>query len=95
VGLESLGFERSASVLIMLVLGGTGRLYGAFVGSAAFLLLRHLLSEHSPAFWQFWLGALVVLLTFFARGGLLGALERLTAALPRRAALQAKVEDNT
>ncbi|MEY2930784.1 MAG: hypothetical protein RL033_1533 [Pseudomonadota bacterium] len=92
VGLETLGFERSASVLIMLVLGGTGRLYGAFAGSTAFLLLRHLLSEHSPAFWQFWLGALVVLLTFFARGGLLGAAERLLGLLPRRSAAPASAE---
>jgi branched-chain amino acid transport system permease protein len=91
VGLETLGFERSASVLIMLVLGGTGRLYGAFAGSTAFLLLRHLLSEHSPAFWQFWLGALVVLLTFFARGGLLGAGERLIG-LTRRSAAAARAE---
>jgi branched-chain amino acid transport system permease protein len=79
-------------VLIMLVLGGTGRLYGAFVGSAVFLLLRHLLSEHSPAFWQFWLGALVVLLTFFARGGLLGAADRLLALLPRRPAAPASAK---
>lgn len=94
VGLEALGFERSASVLIMLVLGGAGRLYGAFLGSAAFLLLRHLLSEHSPAFWQFWLGALVVLLTLFARGGLLGAAERLLRALPRRGVASLRAEES-
>ena len=34
VGLDVLGFERSAELLIMLVLGGTGRLYGAFIGAA-------------------------------------------------------------
>ncbi len=95
VGLEALGFERSASVLIMLVLGGAGRLYGAFLGSAAFLLLRHLLSEHSPAFWQFWLGALVVLLTLFARGGLLGAAERVLGARPRRGAAVLPAEGST
>lgn len=95
VGLEALGFERSASVLIMLVLGGAGRLYGAFLGSAAFLLLRHLLSEHSPAFWQFWLGALVVLLTFFARGGLLGAAQRVLEVLPRGRAAAATAQGRT
>jgi len=88
VGLESLGFERSASVLIMLVLGGTGRLYGAWLGSGAFLSLQHLLSEQSPAFWQFWLGLLVVGISFFAQGGLLGVLAKLRsllgARLPRR-----------
>jgi branched-chain amino acid transport system permease protein len=84
VGLESLGFERSASVLIMLVLGGAGRLQGAFLGSVLFLGLQHLLSEQSPAFWQFWLGALVVGLSFLARGGVLGAADALRSALRRR-----------
>jgi len=84
VGLESLGFERSASVLIMLVLGGTGRLYGAWLGSCAFLLLQQLLSEQSPAFWQFWLGLLVVGISLFARGGLLGVFAQLRAALGAR-----------
>jgi len=90
VGLDSLGFERSASVLIMLVLGGTGRLSGGFVGSAVFLCLQHLLSEHSPAFWQFWLGALVVALTFFARGGLLGGADLALLALRRWRLLPAR-----
>jgi branched-chain amino acid transport system permease protein len=78
VGLEAFGFERSASVLIMLVLGGPGKLYGAWLGSALFLVLQHLLSEANPAYWQFWLGALVMGIAFFARGGLLGAAERLS-----------------
>jgi branched-chain amino acid transport system permease protein len=86
VGLDSLGFERSASVLIMLVLGGPGRAYGAFLGSAVFLGLQHLLSEQSPAFWQFWLGALVVALAFAARGGLLGGAAALRIALRSRSA---------
>ncbi|HEU4579986.1 MAG TPA: branched-chain amino acid ABC transporter permease [Polyangiaceae bacterium] len=89
VGLESLGFERSASVLIMLVLGGAGRLYGGFLGSAVFLCLRQLLSERSPAFWQFWLGALVVALAFASRGGLLGGLDALRLALRARGAARA------
>jgi branched-chain amino acid transport system permease protein len=87
VGLESLAFERSASVLIMLVLGGSGRLYGGFLGSAVFLGLQHLLSEQSPAFWQFWLGALVVALAFASRGGLLGGLDVLRRALRSRSAV--------
>jgi branched-chain amino acid transport system permease protein len=83
VGLETLGFERSASVLIMLVLGGAGRLHGALLGSVLFLGLRHQLSEQSPAFWQFWLGALVVALSFLARGGLLGGADAVLRALRR------------
>jgi branched-chain amino acid transport system permease protein len=88
VGLETLSFERSASVLVMLVLGGAGRLYGGLVGSCLFMLLSSFLSDINPAYWQFWMGLTVVLVAFFARGGLLGyasaAQERLLRA--RRAA---------
>jgi len=68
------------------VLGGAGRLYGGFLGSAVFLALQHLLSERSPAFWQFWLGALVVALAFASRGGLLGGLDVLRLAVRSRSA---------
>ncbi len=77
VGLDTLGFTRSAEVLIMLVLGGTGRLYGALVGSAAFLVAQDRLSGLDPVYWQFWLGALLVVLVFVVRGGLLGAFDLL------------------
>jgi branched-chain amino acid transport system permease protein len=56
VGLDSLGFQRSAEVLIMLVLGGTGRLYGAILGTAAFMIAQDVLSGMNPVYWQFWLG---------------------------------------
>ncbi len=77
VGLDSLGFNRSAEVMIMLVLGGTGRLYGALVGTALFMLAQDYLSGINPVYWQFWLGLLLVALVFVARGGILGAVERL------------------
>ena len=60
VGLDSLGFQRSAEVLIMLVLGGTGRLYGAIIGTAIFMVAQDLLSGLDPVYWQFWLGLLLV-----------------------------------
>jgi branched-chain amino acid transport system permease protein len=72
VGIDSLGFPRSAELLIMLVLGGTGYLYGALVGAATFMLLQDYLSNLSAVYWQFWLGLLLVLLVLFARGGLIG-----------------------
>ena len=77
VGLDSLGFNRSADVMIMLVLGGTGRLYGALIGTALFMLAQDYLSGMNPVYWQFWLGLLLVALVFVARGGILGAVERL------------------
>ena len=48
VGLDMLGFPRSAELLIMLVLGGTGRLYGALVGAAVFMMLQDYLVGHQP-----------------------------------------------
>jgi branched-chain amino acid transport system permease protein len=72
VGLEVLSFTRSAEVLIALVLGGAGRLYGAFVGAALFIVFRDLLAAINPVYWQFWLGLLLVGVVLFARGGVLG-----------------------
>jgi branched-chain amino acid transport system permease protein len=77
VGLDTLGFNRSAELLIMLVLGGTGRLYGAVLGTAVFMIAQDYLSGINPVYWQFWLGLLMVAFVFFARGGLLGAAEKL------------------
>ena len=77
VGLDTLGFNRSADLMIMLVLGGTGRLYGAIIGTAVFMIAQDYLSGINPVYWQFWLGLLLVLFVFFARGGIMGALEKL------------------
>lgn len=77
VGLDMLGFPRSAELLIMLVLGGTGRLYGALVGAAVFMLAQDYISGLDPAYWQFYIGLLLVLIVLFARGGILGGLDAL------------------
>lgn len=79
VGLEALGFTRSAEVLIMLVLGGTGRLYGALVGTAVFMIAQDYLAGIDPVYWQFWIGLLLVVIVMFARGGILGGIEMLVA----------------
>jgi branched-chain amino acid transport system permease protein len=77
VGIDVLGFNRSAELLIMLVLGGTGRLYGAVIGAAVYMIAQDLLAGLSPAYWQFWVGLLLVAIVLFARGGVLGALAAL------------------
>jgi len=55
-------------------LGGAGRLYGALIGTAVFMIAHHYLSDLNPIYWQFWLGLLLVVVVLFARGGILGAL---------------------
>lgn len=81
VGLDSLSFHRSAELMIMLVLGGTGRLYGGLVGAAIFMVAQNYLADLNPIYWQFWLGLLLVLVVMFARGGVLGGLAALRARL--------------
>lgn len=77
VALNSLSLELSGGVLIMLVLGGTGRLYGAFLGAATYTLVQDQLSEVDAAYWEFWLGAMLVAVVLAGRGGLLGLLDRI------------------
>ena len=77
VGLDVLGFPRSAELMIMLVLGGTGRLYGAMIGAAVFMLAQDYLSGINPVYWEFWLGLGLVVIVLAAPGGLLGGAERL------------------
>jgi branched-chain amino acid transport system permease protein len=72
VNLGTLGLDRAATVLIILVLGGYGRLYGAFVGAVAYLALSHFLAQLYPTAWQLGLGLLLVLIALFARNGMLG-----------------------
>jgi branched-chain amino acid transport system permease protein len=77
VGLDVLGFPRSAELMIMLVLGGAGRLYGAMIGAAVFMLAQDYLSGINPVYWEFWLGLGLVVIVLAAPGGLLGGAERL------------------
>jgi branched-chain amino acid transport system permease protein len=83
VSLDVLGFERSAELLIMLIIGGTATMYGGFVGAAVFMLVQDRLSNINPQYWNFWLGLLLVVMTLYLRGGLLGGLGRLAQLLGR------------
>lgn len=84
VGIDVLGFHRSADLLIMLIIGGTAALYGGFVGAAAFLLVQNQLSDLNPQYWLFWLGVLLIVTTLYLRGGILGGLARLSAYWRKR-----------
>jgi branched-chain amino acid transport system permease protein len=75
VTLTVFDFDVSAKVMVMLILGGTGRLYGAFIGAGVYMILEDHLSKMSPTFWQFGIGLLLVVVVMFARRGLLGLAE--------------------
>ncbi len=76
VGQSVLSFERSGEIVIILVFGGVGRIYGAFIGAALFMMAQYQLSKSDPLFWNFWIGLILVLTVLFARGGILGLIDR-------------------
>jgi branched-chain amino acid transport system permease protein len=79
VSIDVLSFPRSAELMLILVLGGTGRLYGAMLGAIVFMTVHHLLSDLNPQYWQFWLGLVLIGVVLFARDGVMGALDALSA----------------
>jgi branched-chain amino acid transport system permease protein len=84
VALDVLAFNRSAELLLILVLGGSGSLYGAILGTIVFMSAHHVLSDMNPEYWQFWLGALMLVIVLFARDGVMGGVR----AAARRLGLQ-------
>ena len=79
VSLDTLSFQRSADVVVMLILGGTGRLYGAIVGAIIFMIARDQLSDMNPQYWYFWIGLLLMSVVLLMPNGILGGLSRLVS----------------
>ncbi len=73
VSLESFSFTLSAEALIMLILGGTGRLYGAVIGTFIFMFVHHWAAANDPFNWLFVIGALVLAVVFFVPKGVISA----------------------
>ena len=79
--LDLFAFDRSADVMLLLVIGGTGWLYGGVAGAVVFKVMQDALSAVTPQYWMFWMGLFLVVLvlvgrerllrpwTWFARGG--------------------------
>jgi branched-chain amino acid transport system permease protein len=77
VSLEVLSIDTSVDAVVMLVLGGIGRLYGALIGAPVYILVKHFAAEWNPYHWMFIIGALLIVAVRFAHGGLLGILGHL------------------
>jgi branched-chain amino acid transport system permease protein len=84
VSLESISFQRSADVLVMLVLGGAGRLYGGLVGATIFMIARDQFSGIAPQYWYFWIGVLLVTVVMVLPNGILGGLSQIYARWRRK-----------
>ena len=77
VSLDMLGFARSAEVMMVATLGGTGSIPGVVIGAAAFGYVKDALSTLSPKYWELSLGLVLMGSVLFVRGGIAGGLQRL------------------
>ncbi|MFS4579827.1 branched-chain amino acid ABC transporter permease [Phaeobacter sp. C3_T13_0] len=68
-----LSWHTSGEIMIFVIIGGVGRLFGPVIGAALFILLEHLLGGISD-YWQIYLGGLLLIIVLYARGGVTGAL---------------------
>jgi branched-chain amino acid transport system permease protein len=67
VSLDVLAFHRSADVMLVLVIGGVGYLYGGFIGAIVFKVLQDVISAWTPQYWQFWIGLILVIIVLAGR----------------------------
>jgi branched-chain amino acid transport system permease protein len=86
--LDVFSFERSADLLLVLIIGGTGYLYGGLIGAVIFKLMQDWIANLTPQYWQFWIGLVLVLIVLVGRdriglwtGGVRALAERLTRRL--------------
>jgi branched-chain amino acid transport system permease protein len=71
VGLSSLSLLTSGIVTVMLILGGTRKLYGAFIGAAIYYVVQDSTAKISPYFWEFIVGGMLIGTVLFLEGGLM------------------------
>ena len=85
VSLNVVNLELAIDVLVMLVLGGIGSLYGGFVGAPVYMLVKHFAQQWNPFYWMIFIGLLLIAVVRLGRGGLLGAGKQVVARLSRAA----------
>jgi branched-chain amino acid transport system permease protein len=69
--LDVFEFHRSADAMLIVVIGGTGWLYGGLAGAIVFKLLQDFVSQITPQYWTFWIGLFLVVLVLVGRDRLL------------------------
>jgi len=74
--LDLFDFHRSADVMLMLIIGGAGYLYGGIVGAAVFIVLKDVIAGATPQYWEFWIGLLLVVLVLSGRERMGALVER-------------------
>jgi branched-chain amino acid transport system permease protein len=84
VALDALSFTQSAEALVMLVVGGTGSLFGALVGTLVFMLFEDFVSAANPFHWLTMVGALLIVVVLFAPKGIFGTAQDFLSARRNR-----------
>jgi branched-chain amino acid transport system permease protein len=84
VALAVLSLDTSVAGVVMLVLGGVGRLYGGLIGAPIYMIVHHIASQWNPYHWMFIIGGLLVLVVVFAHGGVLGIADGVIRRIHRR-----------
>ena len=87
--LDVFSLERSADLLLVLIIGGTGYLYGGLIGAVIFKLMQDWIANLTPQYWQFWIGLVLVLIVLIGRdriGQWSGGLRALAEQVVRRIA---------
>ena len=84
--LDVLSLQRSADLLLVLIIGGTGYLYGGLIGAVIYKFMQDWIASLTPQYWQFWIGFMLVLIVLVGRERISGWNEALRAALARLAA---------
>src|SRR5882757_5891137 len=85
--LDVFSFERSADLLLVLIIGGTGYLYGGLIGAVIFKLMQDWIANLTPQYWQFWIGLLLVAIVLVGRdrfGSWTGGVRALAVGVLRR-----------
>jgi branched-chain amino acid transport system permease protein len=70
--LDVFSLERSADLLLVLIIGGTGYLYGGLIGAVIYKLLQDWISNLTPQYWQFWIGLVLVVIVLLGRDRMQG-----------------------
>jgi branched-chain amino acid transport system permease protein len=83
--LDVFSLERSADLLLVLIIGGTGYLYGGLIGAVIYKFLQDWIANLTPQYWQFWIGLVLVVIVLIGRERMAGWIASVRAVLARLA----------
>lgn len=81
--LDVFSLERSADLLLVLIIGGTGYLYGGLIGAVIYKFLQDWIASLTPQYWQFWIGLVLVAIVLVGRDRVDGRITALRVAIAR------------